>query len=369
FEEVLDPSHLSKTGYELTEITNPTDRYQANSLLNAAYVMMDNHPGDKLRMSWGARVESYSQTLQAVNLSKTPVDTTSNVIDVLPSLNLSFDVTEKTKIRLSGSRTVNRPEFREIAPFEFTDFENNWIVNGNRNLERANITNADLRYEYYPSPGEVITVGAFYKYFSNPIENVMNSQTNNDAFKFTYGNAKSAQAFGAELDLRKNLSFISDKTEWLENVIAGANVTYVNSRVDVRNLYLAAAADTIGDRPLQGQSPFLLNFSMLYTAPKAGLSVSALYNRIGDRIFVVGTDQFKSTWEKGRDVIDLQISKRVLKNKGEVKLTVSDLLNQSTVFYWDYDKKFGYNETGDRVFQSYKFGTTFNVGFTYNFGK
>ncbi|MBL7717330.1 MAG: TonB-dependent receptor [Flavipsychrobacter sp.] len=369
YDQILGADNISQTGYELNEITNPTDQYTANALLNAGYVMLDNHFTEKFRMSWGARVESYSQTLQAVNLSKTSIDTTSTVIDILPSINLSYDFSEKTKVRLSGSRTVNRPEFREVAPFEFVDFENMWTVNGNRNLGRANITNVDLRYEYYPAPGEVVTLGAFYKYFNNPIESIMNSQTNNDLFKFTYGNAVSAQAYGVELDVRKNLGFISDDAQWLENLVVGANVTYIKSVVDISNQYTGTTADTIAARPLQGQSPYLFNFSILYTAPKSGLSISALYNRIGDRIFIVGTNQFKATWERGRDVIDVQVSKKVLKGRGEVKLTVSDLLNQATIFYWDYDNQFGYNKNNDRVFQSYKYGTNFNLGFTYRFGK
>jgi TonB-dependent receptor len=371
YDEIFKPENYSTNGYELVEITNSTDRYTANSFLNAGFLMFDNHIGDKFRASWGARVESYSQTLQSVNLSQAVIDTTSNVIDVLPSINLSYDVSEKMKVRMSGSQTVNRPEFREIAPFEFYDFENNWAINGNPQLGRATITNLDLRFEYYPSPGEVITVGGFYKYFNNPIENVMNGQTNLDQLRFGYSNAASAQAIGAELDIRKNLSFIND-AEWLENLIVGANITYVKSTVDVSNLNNNTGGNggVLSDRPLQGQSPYLLNFSLLYTEPKTGISASALYNRIGDRIFIVGSGQVRGAWEKGRDVIDLQISKKVLKNKGEVKFTVSDLLNQSTVFYQDFDGEFGYSEAnGDRVFQSYKWGTTLNVGFSYRLGK
>jgi hypothetical protein len=199
----------------------------------------------------------------------------------------------------------------------------------------------------------------------------MNAQTNLDQLRFGYSNALSAQAIGAELDIRKNLSFIND-AEWLENLIVGANITYVKSVVDVSNLNTGTGAGggVLSDRPLQGQSPYLLNFSLLYTEPKTGISASALYNRIGDRIFIVGSGQIRGAWEKGRDVIDLQISKKVLKNKGEVKFTVSDLLNQSTVFYQDFDGEFGYSEAnGDRVFQSYKWGTTLNVGFSYRLGK
>lgn len=368
YNQAFAASSYGTTGYSLAEITNNTDHYEASSFLNAGFVMLDNHIGEKFRMSWGARVESYTQTLNALDQSAKVIDTTSNVVDVLPSINLSFDVSDKFKIRASGSQTVNRPEFRELAPFEFYDFENNWTVNGNRYLSRATITNADLRFEYYPSPGEVITIGGFYKHFNNPIEALMDAQSNGDQFRFGYGNASSAQAAGAELDIRKNLSFISEAA-WLENFVVGANVTYVNSKVDVSsfNKNVGGTGGVLTERPLQGQSPYLLNFSLLYTDAKTGITVSGLYNRIGDRISIAGSGQVRGVWEKGRDVIDFQLSKKLMKNKGELKLTVADILNQSTVFYQDFDGKKGYDKTGDRIFQSYKWGTTFNLGFSYKF--
>jgi hypothetical protein len=367
YDQVLAPENLAySTGIELSEITNNTDAYEASSFLNAGYVMLDNHFSEEWRLSWGARVESYMQNLQATDFSGKNVDTTSNVLDVLPSINLSYSPGEKTKVRLSGSRTVNRPEFREIAPFQFTDIENLFVLVGNPQLGRCNITNADLRYEYYPQPGEVITIGAFYKHFLNPIENTMNAQSNYDLLIFGYQNASSAQAFGGEVDIRKNLSFISD-AKWLENIILGGNFTYVYSSVDVSNLNIAGMGG-VANRPLQGQSPYLINLSVLYNDPKTGLGVSALYNRAGDRIFIVGNSTIPTTWEKGRNVIDLQLSKSLLKNKAELKLTVSDILNQSYTFYWEYDGSTGYNEASDRPFQTYKLGTVFNLGFTYKFG-
>lgn len=370
YHQVFNANNYGTNGYSLVEITNNTDHYEASSFLNAGFVMLDNHFGEKFRMTWGARVESYEQTLKALDQSAKSIDTTSNVVDVLPSINLSYDVSEKFKIRASGSQTVNRPEFRELAPFEFYDFENNWTVSGNRDLSRATVTNADLRFEYYPSPGEVITLGGFYKQFTNPIEVVMDAQSNADQFRFGYRNANSAQAFGAELDIRKNLSFISE-AEWLENLVVGANVTYVKSTVDVSNFNGngGGTGGVLTERPLQGQSPYLLNFSILYTDAKTGISVSGLYNRIGDRISIAGSGQLRGTWERGRDVIDFQLSKKLLKNRGELKLTVADILNQATIFYFDYDGKSGYDKAGDRVFQSFKWGTTFNVGFSYRFGK
>src|SRR5690606_34249850 len=116
-------------------------------------------------------------------------------------------------------------------------------------------------------------------------------------------------------------------------------------------------------------SPYLINLSVLYNDPKTGLGISALYNRVGERIFVVGNKTVSTTWENARNVIDLQISKPVLKNRGELKLTISDLLNQPYTFYWNYDDKTGYDSGTDRIFQQYKTGTSFTLGFTYRLAK
>lgn len=361
---IFDKANIGHHGFELEEETNNTDAYTANSFLNAGYVMLDNHLSDKFRLSWGVRIESYSQNLRAVNLSSQIIDKTDIFTDVLPSINFSYAPNDLTKVRLSGSRTVNRPEFREIAPFAFVDYENNWQVTGNPNLTRANITNVDLRYEYYPAPGEVITVGAFYKLFENPIENRMDEQSNLDLLIFGFNNAPTARAIGAELDVRKKLSFIADNN-WLDNITLGANVTYTHSRVNIDS----ATFGTDEARPLQGQSPYLINLSVLYNDPKTGLGISALYNWVGERIFVVGNKTVSTTWENARNVIDLQISKPVLRNRGELKLTISDLLNQPYTFYWNYDDKTGYDSGTDRIFQQYKTGTSFTLGFTYRLAK
>ncbi|HRO41669.1 MAG TPA: TonB-dependent receptor [Flavipsychrobacter sp.] len=360
--EIFDRSNINNTGFELEEISNPTDRYDASSMLHAGFLMFDNHISDAWRISWGVRYETYEQNLRAVNMSGTKINQTDVFADWLPSMNLSYSPSEKTKVRFSASRTVNRPEFREIAPFMFVDFENNWQITGNPNLKRSNITNLDARYEYYPGAGEAITAGVFYKHFQNPIENRMDDQSNLDLMIFGIRNAPSARAFGAELEVRKNLSFVSES---LENFIVGANLTYVNSRVNVDS----AGFGVTKARPLQGQSPYLINFSVLYNEPKTGLGISALYNRIGDRIYIVGSRDIPTTWERGRDVIDFQISKPLLKKRAEIKLTISDLLNQNYMFYWAYDNNNRYDVSADRVFQRYNLGTTFTLGFTYKFGK
>lgn len=369
-DQIFDPSNYSEQGLELEEIVDPTYTYDANSFLNAAYILFDNSFAEKWRLTWGGRFENYEQELLTRTRSSVtePVSDVRTFRDFLPSFNLSYNHSEKTKVRLSGSRTVNRPEFREIAPFSFLDFENLWEFRGNPDLQRAQITNADLRYEWYPAAGEVFSIGGFFKHFKNPIEAQLPPDNNLDLFRITYTNAPSAVAVGAELEARKTLSFLGD-AKWLENFTVASNLTYIYSRVDINQ-------EGAEDRPLQGQSPYLLNASLLYNDARTGLGISALYNRVGQRIALVGNGEIPNTWERGRDIIDLQLGKRVMKGKGEIKLTVGDLLNQAFVLYWNTNDKntyqegddvLGRNGTNDQIFQRYKLGTNVSLGFGYTF--
>lgn len=369
---VLGHNNLGVDKLELDEITFPSDAYQASGNLHSAYVMLDNNIGEKLRIIWGARYEAYTQNLKATDRAGNTIDQTTPFNNLLPSASITYDINEKQKLRLAGSQTVNRPEFREIAPFTFIDYENVWSVSGNPSLVRADITNVDLRYEIYPNGGEAITIGAFYKHFKNPIESKLDDQSNLDYLIYTYQNAASAYAAGVEFEARKRLSFISSA---LDNFIIGTNLTYIYSRVDASNI-VGASAGNSAERPLQGQSPYIANVSLMYNSKKGGWSASALYNRIGQRIAFVGSRDILSTWENGRNIVDLQLGKQVLKGKGEFKLTVSDLLNSPHILYWNTNGSNAYKKgsdlrgvDNDLAIQHYRTGTGVSVGFTYRIGE
>lgn len=375
-ETIFNHENLGVDGFELRENTAASDEYDATGNLNSAYLMFDNIIGEKWRIIWGARYEAYTQILNAYNRSGTKINQETPFNNFLPSLNITYDVNEKNKVRFAASQTVNRPEFREIAPFTFIDYENVWSVVGNPALVRAEIMNFDLRYEIYPNPGEAITFGAFYKNFKNPIEAVLDPQANLDYLIFGYANAPSAFATGFEFEARKSLGFLGSAA-WLDRLIAATNLSYIYSRVDVTNIVgQSVIVGTKTIRPLQGQSPYIINFSLMYNSAKSGWSASALYNRIGHRIKYVGNATIPTTWENGRNIVDLQVSKSLFKGKGELKLTVSDLLNSPTTLYWNTDSKDGYRKgdelgttNNDLIFQQYRTGTGVSLGFTYRLGQ
>jgi outer membrane receptor protein involved in Fe transport len=361
--DIYNPLYIKEDVLFFDDFTNNVDSYKANSELGAAYAMMDNKFGEKVRLVYGIRTEYYQQNIDATDQSGRKVDGKQNFLDVLPSANLTYNLSDKANFRVSASRTVNRPEFRELAPFDFFNFTENNSVVGNPGLKRGQINNVDLRYELYPSQGEAVTATLFYKDFSNPIEFSTDGQSNQDLRKFTYRNAESAYALGFELDIRKKLSFLGS-AEWLNNFIAFTNVSFIKSQVNVVTL--------IGTekRPLQGQSPFLVNAGLQYNSTKSGFSTSLLYNRIGDRIYVVGIDQGYPAWiDKGRDILDIQVSKRILKNKAEIKLNFSDLLAQDFLIYQNFtDYKLRFDEKDSRsIFRSNQ-GSNIGLSFSYNIG-
>lgn len=334
-------------------LTGNQFRYLANSILNAGYLQMDNALADWLRVVWGVRYEDFDQLVGSV---KTFDDRFlhTRVGDFLPAVNFHFKLNKTNNIRLSGSQTLVRPEFRELSNTAFYDFEVGATFTGSKLLKRTKISNFDLRFENYPRAGEVFTVGVFYKHFENPIELKFNQSGAGSSNTFNYVNAESARSFGAELEFRKKLDF----SNLLKNFTVQGNFSYIYNRVKFNNEKT--------DRPMQGQSPFLINAGLQYDIEKIGLKTTTLFNVIGRRILYVGNEEVPAIWEAPRPLLDFQIAKKILKNKGELKMNISDILNQQAKFYHDLnnDKRFS-NSTIDALALVRKYGTSFSVTFSY----
>lgn len=352
--------NMGNSGYILEEFTNNSDRYFGLSVLNAAYGMMDNKFGD-FRVIWGLRAENFQQLLTSKEQTGNRSVRLTEKWDFLPSINVLLNVGDKQNLRASASRTVARPEFRELAEFAFFDYEMNYGVKGDSALKRTSILNYDLRYEIYPKAGEAITFGAFYKEFTDPIEFRLDPGSNADTRRYFYQNALSAKTLGFEIELRKGLEFISPA---LKPLSFFGNYTYLRSEVLFNDL--SADSKTIkANRPLQGQSPYLLNAGLQYTSDMFNASV--LYNRVGQRLTLVGNEEFPNVYERPRNQVDIQLSKKVLDGQGEIRINFQDILNNAFYFYENVNENTGFQEGVDRLFNSYKQGSTITVGFTYDF--
>jgi hypothetical protein len=375
----------NSSGLTLFEGTKGSDYYDAEANLNAGYIMIDNI-FNKWRIIWGARLEDYTQKLNSKSDVGDIITVDDKQLDILPSVNLIYSLTKKQNLRLSGSKTLNRPEFRELAPFIFFDNATRFSTAGTPTLKITEIYNADLRYEFFPGKGQLVSVSAFYKDFTNPIEIQALANNSNQ-----YQNADAGTNYGVEIDFRVLLSSIigTKENKFLDDLTIFSNLAVIRSKVDISNL-IATSIDT----PLQGQSPYVFNAGFQYLNKELGWSFSANMNRVGNRITIHGNqtsdNQTPAFWEKARTLLDFQLAKSFWNNKFELKLNVQNALAQDLIFYQNNDlpgtseikgfdafvnklftgdsqNKNGYNTQEDDLIWKTKFGQTFSFTMTYNF--
>jgi TonB-dependent receptor len=343
----------------IREFTRAKDSYNASQSIYAGYAMIDLPLVRWMRVVGGARFEASDIKVRPYDRFGRPVDPedNGNVVDrdILPSLSMIFPVgndrTGDMNIRLSGAKTLARPEFRELAPFIFTDFAGGFNVFGNPNLRSTKVWNADLRWEWFPSANEVIAVSAFYKFFDAPIERVI---ANSSSPLQSYRNARSAQNIGGELELRKNLEFVH---RGLRDVSIGANFAYIHSRVQYPTEKALDGFDFSGPpRPMEGQSPFVVNTYLAYDNDEIGTNIRLLYNTFGRRIAFVGGQGLPHIYELPVHSVDLTYLQRLYKGLG-LSVGAYNLLNWRRRFVQGENDSITYNTL---------YGLTFAVGLRYD---
>ena len=322
-DSIFAPANIRDSALYYSEFTRGSDSYNAEDNLYSGYFMFDAAI-KKLRIVAGARLESYEQLLHSKNeAGDQSVNVNLKNNDILPSVNLTYQLTDKMNIRGSFYQTVSRPEFREIAPFGFTDFTTREFVVGNPDdLHRTLIRNYDLRYEMFPNPGEVLSLSLFYKKIDAPIEQVKKLTSGNNLR--TYENAEDgAKNYGMEIEARKNLAFIGKDFDYFS---VNTNLSLISSKI----IYGSLAGNQ--ERRMQGQAPYSVNVVLSYDNPNSNTSLNILYNRIGDRVNQVGLAGLSDEFERGRNVLDFTVTQKFFKNF-ELKLAARDLINEDYVYF------------------------------------
>ena len=356
FTTIFSPANVNQNnGWIFEEGTRPIDAYKAFNTLAAGYLMAEL-PFGKFDITVGVRAEHNILELKANDDSQV-INVNKPVTSILPSLNVGYNFNEKSLLRFAYSRSVNRPEFREIAPFLFYDFENDAARIGNKDLKTADIDNLDIRYEFYPTKGETVSLGAFFKNFTNPIENV--TVITAEQPQFNYANAKTAYNYGIETEIRKNLKGLFNST-FTDRLSVNINASYIFSRVDLG----AAVTSQVQTRALQGQSPYIINAAIGYTDEK-DFSVNVIYNRFGDRIFSVGDVVFPTIYELSRNSLDMTVSKKIKNTK--FKFGVQDLLNAAFRFYEDTNRDEKIDLDKDFATSVFRRGTLISLAISHNF--
>jgi hypothetical protein len=355
-EDMIGASRL----FLVEKTANDLAYYQGNSQLSAVYGMADQRIG-KFRASYGLRYEYID-----INVTNQKLNTDiARIKDgvVLPSANLTYSLGERSNLRAAYYASVNRPEFRELAPFSFYVFDRNAEIRGNNTLKIANLNNYEMRYEFYPTGSQVLSAGAFYKKITNPVE--FSIDLAQSFTTFTFENEKSAKVYGLEFELRKNFDFLGPADLW-KNIVIFSNLALVRS-----TLAFTEGTRATLNRPLQGQSPYVVNAGIQFDAPDAsGWFASVIVNRVGRRIAFVGVDKkFGDTrqdiYENPRTVLDVQAGKNI--GKLNLKLTLGDLLRQDLVFYQDVDDNKRFDKATDRTMFRFVNGFTTTLSATYTF--
>jgi TonB-dependent receptor len=351
----------------LLEDVNMRNDYSGHNTLAAGYLAA-SLPFGKFGVYAGARFE-YNRMELISNTKDTEVSPSSRYYtsrDFFPSVNAVYKLDPKSQLRASYGRSLNRPEFREVSSSVFYDFDLASSVQGNTELKNCYVDNMDLRYEFYPSDGEQITLAAFYKHFNSPIEWTYTVSGGTD-YIYSYENAQSANNYGLELDIRKNLSFIG-----LPDFGWSFNGSLIKSKVKFEE------GSKEKNRPMQGQSPYLINTGLFYNNPRWNMDIALFYNRIGKRLIGVGRSEgttgsdensrIPDSYEMPRNVLDFTVSKK-FGNHWEMKMNVRDLLSEKVSYkqFADVTYKDGSTKTVEQIVRQYNPGRNIGLAVFYKF--
>ena len=348
-EEIFIAENIGPGGFEISEVTGVNDAYDAEHTVAAGYLMADATYGN-WRVVGGARYEDSDQSVRTFNPFATAnqVESVNQSQDVLPSINVVYQTSPQTNLRFAYGRSLNRPEFRELSPFTFVEVTGGRSVAGNPDLEQATLDSYDLRWEWFPSGGEVIAASLFYKGIDKPIERIVQPTTE---LRTSFVNAESAELWGLELELRKSLEILSPALRWWT---ANVNYTYINSEVSVGDQLLSVVTNT--ERPLEGQSDQVANAALQFYQPDWGTMLRVLGSFSGERLTDVGSSGLPDIYESAYTSVDVVLSQtlgRMLRGL-ELKLAGSNLLDEKREFM-----------QGESVQRSYEPGRTFSLSLGY----
>lgn len=392
-QELYDPKnfgsgaiHYASSGVQGSE---GAEYYEGSQHIHAAYLMGEFSFLRKFHLTAGFRMEDATTDVRTKVKQKADSLVTVKKTDWLPAATLVYNITDNFNARFAYSRTIARPDFRELTPCMYYNVDDRITVIGTSQIKQSFTDNYDLRLEWYPAPGEVVSVSAFYKKFNLPVENVT-YETADGTYKLYPFNLDEATVKGIELNVRKSLGFLAPGS-FLKDIYLSGNATLLKGDVKYNMGQLLTSVfggdkdkNGTGDRnrPLQGLAPYTVNAGLAYQGSIFGAAVN--YGRNGRKLLFAGLYAKYDQYEASRDVLDLQISARLLKNRMEIKFNASDLLNQDVIVYQncspsktdrdpendkayvDLTSDMNYN-SGDWVLSRIKKGVNLSLSVSYKF--
>jgi hypothetical protein len=333
-------SFLATSGRVAVQRDPDAGFYKANDRVGAGYAMLEIPLGSRLNLIGGARVEDWRLSLKSAKYLGEKFDSVYTNTDVLPSVSLNIKIGDSQNLRLAATRTLSRPEYRELSTLQEKGPVGDLDFVGNPALQRALVNNYDARWEMYPASGEILSLGVFSKVFDHPIEKVQVSTNGGNIYSFV--NASSASNYGVELEGRKHLG---------SPLTAFSNVTLMKSKIVPGNTDISAL--TSADRPMVGQAPYVVNAGLSYDNASGALSSTVLYNVVGRRITATGTKPTPDTYLEPRNMLDFSL-RFPLWNSTSAKLNASNILDSQ------------YKEVAGGITRlSYRTGRVFSLGLTW----
>ncbi|WP_164121950.1 TonB-dependent receptor [Sphingobacterium sp. xlx-130] len=395
--EAIRPENMGPEGFQF--LPWYLDYYEGKSQNHAAYVMLDNRLTEQLRLVWGIRAEYYHYkeinnatngkngefgSLFAIKPDKT--------WQWMPSASLTYSPFSSLNLRAAYSSSMVRPEMMDNSQFfRYSAYYGGMY--GSDGLYSTRIDSWDVKAEWFPAMGEIISVGGFYKNFDKPAELSYRFSVSGD-YNYILKSSDWAKVYGLEFELRKSFGFIYD-TDIMNNLVAYGNLTLQKS--EVKATYLVAdennpegglvEASMKQNRSMYGQMPVMTNVGIQYTGQHFGMNV--VYNKTGLRTFMVSDSPDAIEYEQPREQLDAQISYRFFGKRLEVKLNAGNILNSASTIYrnfasYERNPDYQFNgdiseaqrlkegftdkyEDGDMIMFKQHFGRTFSTSFTYTF--
>jgi len=353
------------TGYYYVNQSIEKNFYDGSQLVKAAYAMTVLDVLPRLKFIGGVRLESTDITVESRDTAKITIggeltDPRSdiNLLDVLPSANVIFKLGENSNLRAGATQTVARPNLREVAPFVQFDNKNGFFSLGNPGLKRTLIQNYDLRYEWFPKPGELLALSAYAKRFTDPIVQAFNNTT---IPELVFINVPKAEVYGLEFELRKSLEDISPM---LKKFQFAGNLSYIYSRVDIPANELATSIDFDSSyaqtaRPFAGQSPYIVNLILSYVDADRGTEAAVSFNVSGDKLYQIALVATPDIYEKAIPMLNIKLQQRVLKHFN-VSFNVQNVLGSKLTRYQEFKGR-------EYIAESYKLGALYRLGISYTF--
>lgn len=356
FEQFPDSVKQYTIGYHYVNQVNNRNFYDGEQTIAAAYLMGIYNVLPRLKLIAGVRMETTDMEVisRDTAIDKSVIDLT----DYLYSANLIYSLTENSNLRLAASKTLARPNMRELAPFSQFDTKNGFFNVGNPNLTRTLIQNYDLRYERYPNPGELLAVSVFFKRFDDPILRRFDPSATIPTLGYT--NIDNARVYGAEVEWRKNLGFVGGN--FMQNMFIGANFALIKSEYDVPQdeLNSSRGVDSTYNqttRPFQSQAPYIVNVVLSYIDADKGWESSLSFNVSGRRLYNISLAATPDVYEEPFPLLNFNLTKRFA-NHYQFTFSARNILNPLNKKTQDF-------KGTKYVAESYNLGTTLGLGFAY----